>query len=422
MMETTRKLATITAIKALRPIDGADKIEVATMTTNSWQVVVGKGEFKVGDKAIYFEIDSFLPKEDRYAILDGRCNKTMDGQEGYRLRTIRLRGAISQGFLMPLSKFTDVIERGITIGADGSDVTKELGVQLWTPPFVAGSFFMGEAAGSFPTHIVPKTDQIRIQSMGKEIMDMLGHTFEVTEKIDGTSCTMAMHRKEIPTFGCHINPNTGEMTGSESDVEYDFYVCSRNLQVKAPCVYWNMVEKYNLQERLEQWCEKNKRSIAIQGEICGPGIQGNPLKLPDVQFFVFDIYDVDNQRYLAAGARHGVVEELNAYDGTKIQHVPLLGYQAISPNHNHIIKAAEATTSYTNSYIAEFGNTDGCTQSWSIFTNAITEGVVDDLIKQAEGKAFAGSGHREGLVFKSVTAPSVSFKVINNQFLLAEKD
>ncbi|MDR2440776.1 MAG: RNA ligase (ATP), partial [Planctomycetaceae bacterium] len=92
-----RQLATIQRVKALRPIPGADSIETCLMEGNAWEVVVRKGEFNVDDYCIYFEIDSFLPKEERYSFLAGRSDKIMNGEQGYRLRTIKLRGQISQG-------------------------------------------------------------------------------------------------------------------------------------------------------------------------------------------------------------------------------------------------------------------------------------------------------------------------------------
>lgn len=87
-----RKLATIREIKDIQPIEGADRIEVATV--DGWQVVIKKGEFKVGDKIIYIEIDSIVPEREEFEFLRDRK---------FRVRTIKLRKQISQGLIMPLS-------------------------------------------------------------------------------------------------------------------------------------------------------------------------------------------------------------------------------------------------------------------------------------------------------------------------------
>ena len=463
---STRKLAVVTRIKSIAPIPEADRVVAVTFTANSWVCVAAKDEYQVGDPCVFWEIDSFLPKDERYDGILAKCLKTMRGQEGYRLRSQRFRGQISQGFSMPLSKFPELYHNA----EDGTDVTAILGVRVYQKPATGKlGFNIGSPLGDFPTHLCRKTDQLRIQSMGTEVLGLFDHKFEVTEKLDGSSCTMILHRRETPASDCSVNPCICETTDPEPILEGEFYVCSRNLVLKPPgkeivhcsrplqedempvetgcdsdifwqkpdgtwmrkesvetevkSVYWNMAHRYNVEERLMRWCKEHDGSIAIQGEIVGFGIQKNPLGLNDVQFFVFDIFDIRRQRYFPASARHTVIDELNSYDveGDKIQHVPVLGYQTITPGNNHIVEATETMSEHTRSYLAKYGNTDDC-PSWSIFVGAVVDRVVNDLVKQAEGTTFTGAKHREGLVFKSVANPSISFKVINNQFLLAEKD
>ena len=431
--ETSRKLATITFIKALRPIEGADRIEIATFTTNGWQCVVGKGEFKVGQPAVFFEIDSFLPKEDRYAVLEGRCNKAMKGKEGYRIKSIKMKGEISQGFAMPCTAFPEVIDS--VPPAEGTDVTKLLGVQLWQMPIQGGTGFnIGRPKGNFPTHLVKKTDQERIQSMGnRAIVDLFNHSFEVSEKLDGTSVTM----------GWHANRN--------------FFVCSRNLELTPPgkevitytdgdgneqtkeievnSVYWDMAHKYRIEERLSKYCMDHDVNLAIQGEICGPGIQKNTLELKEVQFFVFDIFNIDNQRYVAPAERKAIIEWMNGYDvGEKIQQVPLvqytdggvpIPYQKITPHYLMIQDAMKEVDKIVEERSKDpaYQGVLGDDTIWGIFFGKVVDQVIKDLLIQAQGKVFTGGkSPREGLVFKSVQNPMISFKVINNDFLLKDKD
>jgi len=236
--ESPRKLASVTTIKAIRPIAGADKILLARFTTNSWQTIISvEDKFKVGDKAVFFEIDSFLPKEERYNTLEGRCNKVMKEREGYRLKSIKLRGEISQGFAMPIHSFPELDQTA----SDNTDVTDILGVKLYQLPIASGrfGFNIGRPKGGFP-HFVKKTDQSRIQSMGnREIMDLFNHIgFEISEKVDGTSATFALKynpQKVIGTPEDYVPDNPNYFTGADGEIyriHYDFHVCSRNLDLK----------------------------------------------------------------------------------------------------------------------------------------------------------------------------------------------
>ncbi|OPZ94717.1 MAG: hypothetical protein BWY74_00328 [Firmicutes bacterium ADurb.Bin419] len=90
-----RHLATINKIEEIKPIQSADKIEVARV--KGWWVVIQKNQFKVGDEVIYLEIDSFLPVKPEYKfLLRGSSPKKMivDGKEikGIRLKTIKFKG------------------------------------------------------------------------------------------------------------------------------------------------------------------------------------------------------------------------------------------------------------------------------------------------------------------------------------------
>jgi RNA ligase (TIGR02306 family) len=232
-----RQLVTITKIKEVRAIPNADAIEAAMMTTNGWVCVVKKGEFQPGDLAVYFEIDSFIPShkkkvlDERFQFLDGRFNKKMEDVEGYRLRTIKLRGQISQGLVLPVNIFPE-----IRSPKEGQDVSKTLHVQLYEPPQHAGNPLRPvERTRSFP-NFIRKTDQERIQSFKpEEIEELYHHTFEVTAKMDGTSCTMYCNKG---TFG----------------------VCSRNLELLSPVAkvgFWGGLRRW-LFHLCHRWNKKHK--------------------------------------------------------------------------------------------------------------------------------------------------------------------
>ena len=286
-MNTQRRMATIRRIDGINEIPNADAIEVATV--GGWKVVVKKGDFAPGDLAVYCEIDSFIPttiapfltKPDQYP-------KVFEGVQGERLRTVRLRGQLSQGLLMPMSVMTDngVIAQ---ILKEDEDVSQALGIVKYEAPIPA--CLAGEVKGMFPGFI-PKTDQERIQNLSVELAEWvrLGYTFEVTEKLDGTSMTAFM-------------------------VDGVFSICSRNLELKPNPD--NSMFKAAIKQNLEAKLTQSGRNLALQGELIGNGIQGNKYKFTDQGFYVFDIYDIDAKRYLTPVERKAFVSEWN------IAHVPV---------------------------------------------------------------------------------------------------
>lgn len=336
---TERKMATIRKIGAITPIPDADAIEVAVI--DGWKVVVKKEEFKVGDLVVYCEIDSWIPTEIAPFLSKGKEPREYNTVKGERLRTVKLRGQISQGLVLPVPQA--LVASG---SQEGDDVSGILNIQKYDPPIPA--CLAGLIRGNFPSFI-PKTDQERIQNLKKEFEDFKAFQWEITEKLDGSSCTM--YAKD------------GE-----------FGVCSRNLDLKYDegNTFWKMAIAYDVEEKLKAL----KWNIAIQGEVIGEGIQGNPYKIKGQKFFVFDIYDIDNGVYLAPNAREKITAILD------LVHVPVFGTQ------NTISKDAD----------------------------------IDTILSQAEGKSELNSGtEREGLVFKCKNDPSISFKAISNAFLLKQK-
>lgn len=250
-----RKLASIKRITEIKPIEGADAIECAVVG-GGWPVVVKKGEFSEGDLALYLEIDSWVPYELAPFLCKGKEPREYNGVKGERLRTIKLRGQISQGLVLPLDPSEDMV-------FDGHDMTERYGIQKWEKPIPAQ--LQGQMKGNFPAWI-RKTDQERVQNLdGKICWD---DEFEITVKLDGSSMTIWRHEGEVG-------------------------VCSRNVELKMEQEgnsFVNMAKKVigNI-----NWPEE----IAIQGELMGPSIQGNRENLPEHEFFVFDIFDIAAQVY-----------------------------------------------------------------------------------------------------------------------------
>ena len=335
-----RKMASVRRIDDIHSIPNADTIECAIV--GGWKVVVKRGEFQVGDLAVYCEIDSWIPHDVAPFLSKDKEPREFNGIRGERLRTVKLRGQISQGLLLQLNDLLKMKYDGSAVVEEGDDVSEMFGIQKYEPPIPAQ--LAGVARGMFPGFI-PKTDQERCQNLVQEIAEWMTAdlTWEMTEKLDGSSMTV-YHRD-------------GEVG-----------VCSRNLELKEDDSnsFWVTARTHNLPNRLRAL----GRNIALQGELIGEGIQGNPYRIRGQGFYLFDIYDIDQSRYLTPAERMVLAEELSVVS------VPLIA-------------------------------TDTTLDS------------VDALLARAEGKSQLNVlAEREGVVFKCNERPELHFKAISNRFLL----
>lgn len=225
---------------------------------------------------------------------------------------------------------------------EGLDVTELLGVLKWERPISPQLY--GQAKGNFP-NFLRKTDQERVQNIGNMLENYVGQEFEVTIKLDGSSCTIFVN-----------NEDNG--------------VCSRNLELKQDenNAFWRVALEYDIHNKIRAY----GKNLAVQGELIAPNIQGNYEKVTKPEFYVFDVFDIDNQEYMLPKDRQEFCNLLN------IPHVPV---------------ADKAFTMITN---------------------------TDKLLDMAEGDGMNVDVKREGLVFKHNTS-DFSFKAISNSYLLKEK-
>jgi RNA ligase (TIGR02306 family) len=302
-----RQLATIQRIAKLEPIPGADAIEKATVL--GWEVVVEKGLYREGDLCCYCEIDSQMPEQPEFEFLRSRK---------FRIKTVRLRGQVSQGICFPVSILNGL---GLTALGEGCDVSGDLGVKKYEPPEIDAKL-AGQIKGSFPDFI-PKTDETRIQSDPWLLDYCVGQNFRYFEKLDGTSFTAYFK-----------NCGSG--------------VCSRRLDLKEDDqnLYWKMAKKYNLEEKLRA----TGRDLALQGEAMGPGIKKNRLKLPEQQVYFFNVYDIAKQVYLDDAEVDACLQELN------LLRVPCLGEMTIFQGCNvHVLVSLATGTSQLNPEVQREG-------------------------------------------------------------------
>lgn len=266
-----RKLASIRKITDIQPIEGADNLELAIV--DGWKVVVAKNVgHQVGDKVVYCEIDSFIPIEPEFEFLRKSSYKKMGDNEGFRLRTIKLRGQVSQGLIIPLSDAVEVMKRRngeayYEMLLEGNDVSGLLGVTKYEPPIPAE--LAGKVKGLFPSFI-PKTDEERIQNLSVEYESWKDITFYVTEKLDGSSATFYF---KDGVFG----------------------VCSRNLELLETegNTFWRVARELDLENKMRDF----GGNISIQGELIGEGVQGNPYKIKGQTVRFFNLFNIDSQEY-----------------------------------------------------------------------------------------------------------------------------
>jgi RNA ligase (TIGR02306 family) len=332
-----RKLVSIQEVSAVEPIVGADNIAQARVM--GWTVVIKKGELVPGDRCVFFEIDSVLP--------DGPSWSEFLRPRKFRVRTLKLRGVLSQGLALPTSILeSDVPEMGIDI-RDLLGVTKYEAVLPDTR----------EMLGAFPS-AVPKTDEIRLQSALGALEEIAGRDFYVTTKMDGSSAT-------------YLRDHAGEG---------GFLACSRNWSLKRGSnAVWGAAERYRLEEVLPE-------HFAVQGELCGPGIQKNRLGLDALELFIFSVYDVRRgaflgySEFLAFCAEHG------------LKTVPV----------ERVVSGQEA-----RAYVH----------------------TLDGWLEAARGLYPGTRNNKEGIVVRPLEevrsealGSRMSFKVINNDFLLKDED
>lgn len=343
-----RNLVSVQEIKDIQPIEDADRIEVATIL--GWKLVIKKNEFKVGDKCAYFEVDSFLPIEEKYEFLRASSYRKHEHLgEGFRIKTQKLRGQISQGLALKLSDLG--LDESLPVGTDLTDI---LHVQKWEPVETITDIGI---LTEFPDGI-GKTDETRIQSIYDAMMTEFDERpYYISTKIDGMSVTM--YRKN-GKFG----------------------VCSHENEVKenetTSSFLWDIARRLDVENKLVQAGLDN---ISIQGELAGPKIQKNRLQLKTFTWFVFTIKD------LSTGKRVNLNRMLE------------------------IAKLLELTTVP----IEETGN-----DLISIYP------TLSSLLERAKGKYPSGQ-NKEGIVIRPIDPvysktlnAALSFKVLNNAFLLKE--
>jgi hypothetical protein len=360
-----RKLASIKTISEILPIEGRDRIELAIV--DGWQIIVKKGEYQVGDKTIFIEIDSVLPEKPEFEFL--RKNK-------FRIKTMKLTGTLSQGICFPLSILPEGkeynIEDDVTeiLGIKQYEVTRDIEPEedttetskkfqhpifklLFRFSIIRKIFLPKKQNKGFPDFI-HKTDETRIQNM-PHILKNKDATYIIREKVDGQSGTFFLKRMGKKWFW--------------QKESFDFGVCSRNLRLwnEDSGSQWFVAKKYNLKAVLEDLIG-DEDFVAIQGECIAPRVQGNKYKVTEPDLYVFNlIYPSGKVKCLDVE-----LEFLNEYG---LKWCPLVAADYVLPD------------------------------------------TVNKLLDFATGKSALYDTLREGIVLRDYTK-GTSFKAVSPEFLI----
>ena len=362
----SRKLASVQKIKAIKPIEGADRIEIVQIL--NWDCVAQKGQYKIGDLVIYFEIDSLLPDIPAFEFLKGsswsqKLNK-------YKISTHKFRGQISQGLVIPIRQLTEIynqINKSSVSSIDydeGDDLTALLKIEKYEPPVSNGPL------GDLIHHewYVPKTDEERIQVCAEDVLPKYIKSEQddwyASVKLDGTSCTAGLF-------------------------EDMFLVGGRNQWYKGPNMYTETVKKYITEEKLRAYCETTGMYVVFQGELCGPGIQCNRLGLSEKDWFVFNVFTSDTGK-MDSYIKCDLLNMLNICEYFGLKTVPLIPSEA----------------------------------KFNFKTTTDIDETVENLLKYVDSIKYrtffddaSPNQIAEGAVFR-INDMSYSFKVISNKFLL----
>ena len=364
-----RKLAHIEKIEWIKPIEGADNIELCGIL--GWQCVIAKKDnFKAGDLVVYIEVDSVVPEKPQYEFLRDRK---------FRVRTIKLRGVVSQGLVLPIHKD---LKNHYDIG---DDVTEELSQQerkltndknklrkfMMRYSWFRKLFLSRKQKEGFP-YWVSKTDEERIQNIPHVLEQFKDKEVYVTEKIDYQSVT----------FTGKMIPNTTPIIGKFLSKKFKFIVCSRNLTTNDKnSLYWKIAEKYNIEQIL-----KENPTLTIQGEQGDTKVQDNKYGIKEPTMWVFNIIDHEKNYHYNWKELFEFCKKYN------LNTVPL-----IEP--------------YT------FTKSD---KTYKFPPLSILGSTVQELVEFSKGKSVLANIPREGIVVRCIENGKkiLSFKVINHEFLL----
>ena len=362
-----RKLASVQKVKAIRPIEGADRIEVVQVL--NWDCVASKGQYHVGDLVIYFEIDSLLPDIPAFEFL--KKSAWSQKLNKYKISTHKFRNQISQGLVMPITQLREIYNaiNGTSISSidydEGDDLTALLKIEKYEPPVSNGPL------GEIINHewYVPKTDEERIQVCAENVLPEYikreQNEWYASIKLDGTSCTAGLF-------------------------DDAFLIGGRTQWYKDENMYTTTVKKYgDIEAKAREYLDATGVYVVFQGELCGPGIQSNRLGLKEKEWFIFNVFVSTTGKY-DSYEKLDLIGMLAMCERFGLKHVPLVDFK----------------------------------DKFDFKTGDSIDVMVENLLKYVDNFKYrtyfedaSPNQVAEGLVFR-LNDMTNSFKVVSNKFLL----
>jgi RNA ligase (TIGR02306 family) len=256
------KLASLERIKSIAPIPGADRIQLATVL--GWQTIIKRGEFVEGDMCVWHNPDTIVDETNPiYSFLESKR---------FRIKVVKFKGKFSQGLALPLYPLLGLDTPFPAFQTEGTDVSELIKIKKYEKELHA--CLASEIAGNFPTHLVSKTDEPLLRSHPAVTHELAKKKVRATLKLDGSSCTIGL-------------------------VNGEFFVCSRNLKLKENegNSFWRIARQYDLENKFRAGHD----DVIVQGELCGPGVQKNPMGLPALDFYAFNVTFPNPERNYADG-------------------------------------------------------------------------------------------------------------------------
>ena len=282
-MENLNSVCYIATINEIKPIEGADNIELVVV--GGWNAITKKGEYYEGNAVIIATTDAIIPE-----ALAESMGVTSYLRKGNRVRTVKLRGVYSECLIIPATYYKEKFL------VEGTDCMEKLGITKFEPPvkmvqLASGKKIRYQDNPNF--HVYYKFPNL------KNVPDMFTEedTVEITRKIHGTNARYGIVKKNKLSFFDKVKKFFGF---ADKWIDYEFVVGSHNVEKGSDSngfydtnVWYEIEKKYDIKSKLWNYVKSGVEigdGITLYGEIYGAGIQkGYEYGLNEIRFAGFDV-------------------------------------------------------------------------------------------------------------------------------------
>lgn len=296
-----RDLASICTIDKIWQLEGKDRVQGASMIENGYEAMVSK-DIQPGQLVVFIQEGACLPVCENWEWLRKRCYKeNLNGKEGFLIKPQKFGTIKSWGLIVPLHEL-GFEEKIYSKFKPGQDITELLGIWKYEPEedaspktsskkaypkfikFCLSVWFLRwigriwqskhqNISGGFPSSVISKSDETSLQNMKSVLEKYPDSEIYISAKIEGQSFSV------IPVF--------------KGKKFVTAYPCTRNnaLPREDNSIFWNMMRKYDIINKMKKLWEKEKIAVILQGEQVGPTIQNNIYDFKDNEWYVYTMKD-----------------------------------------------------------------------------------------------------------------------------------